>query len=178
MFKNVYVLCTFLQRPGVATGPLLIETCHCVLFSQNKNKSYKTEGNAKVVTAGRGDIYTAYICRTSHLAAQMIFEKFWRTSKFYKGGGLVWCELDDHPFFHSIHSAKHLLFYSFVSSNHPGGKWLGWKGIESIPFPLQQRRPSLQSDSYSMTVPVSRALAEHTPGVATGPLQRDWPEIN
>ena len=45
-------------------------------------------------------------CRTSHLAARMIWRKVLEEHPFWEGGGLVWCEPDDHLFFWSIHSAK------------------------------------------------------------------------
>ena len=55
-------------------------------------------------------------CRTSHLAVGMILRKvLGRTSIFWGEGGV-----DEHPFFHSIHSAKYLLFYTSFSLNHPG----------------------------------------------------------
>ena len=72
--------------------------------------------------------------RFRHLAARMIWRKvFGRASVL--GGGLVWCEPSDHPFFRSIHSAKCTFFYSSFSSNHPGAKSLVWQGIEWIPSP-------------------------------------------
>ena len=45
----------------------------------------------------------------------------------------MWCELENHLFFQSIHSAKCPLLYS---SNHPGAKYVVRYGT-----PKQQRRP-------------------------------------
>ena len=46
-------------------------------------------------------------CHTSHLAARMILRKvFGRTSILGGWWFGMWCELDDYPFFQSIHSAK------------------------------------------------------------------------
>ena len=57
-------------------------------------------------------------CRTSNLAARMIWRKVCVRAYILEGGGLVWREPDDHPFFWSIHSAKCPIFYSSISSNH------------------------------------------------------------
>ena len=42
----------------------------------------------------------------------------------------MWCKLDDHSIFQSIHSAKYPFFYPSFSLNQPGAKWLVWNGIK------------------------------------------------
>ena len=93
-------------------------------------------------------------------ALHIIYQQgqFWRKvleeHPLWEGGGLVWCEPEDHPFFWSIYPAKCTFVYSSISSNHAVAKSLGRHGIESIPSPNQQRRPfpSRLSDSSSMAV--------------------------
>ena len=80
-------------------------------------------------------------CRTSYLAARMIWRKAFGRTSILGGGGLVWYEMDDYQFFRSIYSAKGPMFYSSISSNHPGAKSLLRQGGESILSPKQQRRP-------------------------------------
>ena len=93
-------------------------TVYCVVCTLGPKKKKHTAEKAKVVAA----VWGTYVleCRTSHLAARMIFrEGFGRTSIFY-GDGLAWCELDDHPFFWSIHSVKRLFFFFFFTYSQPG----------------------------------------------------------
>ena len=47
---------------------------------------------------------------------------YWMDIHFGRVVVLVWCELDDHPLFWSIHSAKRPLFNWSFSSNDPGAK--------------------------------------------------------
>ena len=70
--------------------------------------------------------------------------------RFWKN--MPWCELEDHPFFRSDHSVKCPFFYSYISSNHPGGKSVVRQGIDSILSPKEQWRPlpSLLSDSSAV----------------------------
>ena len=60
---------------------------------------------------------------------------------FWEVGDVVRCELEDHPFFQSILSAKCPFFYFSISSNPPGAKSVVRQGIESILSIKQQRRP-------------------------------------
>ena len=53
---------------------------------------------------------------------------------FWEGGGLVWCEPEDHPFFRSVRSDKCLFFYSSISLNRSGVKSAVLHRIESIPL--------------------------------------------
>ena len=40
---------------------------------------------------------------------------FWKNIHFGRvGGGLLWWELEDYPFFHNIYSAKCPFFYSTI----------------------------------------------------------------
>ena len=77
-------------------------------------------------------------CRSSHLAARMILRTVLDEHPFWEVDGLVWCELEDHPFFKSINSPKCPFFYFFKSS------WrkicsASWNLINSVP--QRQRRP-------------------------------------
>ena len=67
---------------------------------------------------------------------------FGKNVQFERGGGLVWCEPDDHPFFQSEVKNKFcdvysvLLFTLFFNS-----LYIVRHEIESILCPNQQRRP-------------------------------------
>ena len=91
-----------------------------------EEETYRSEGKGRRCCLG--DVLE---CHTSHLAARMIWKKFLEEYPFWKGCwfGVVWTVrssiFSKHPFQHCS------FFYSSVSSNHPGAKYLAWQGIES-----------------------------------------------
>ena len=89
-----------------------------------------------------------------YLGNVLKWEKVFKEHPFWEGDGLVWWELEDHPFFQCIHFAKCQFFYSSISWNHPGTKCVVGHGIELTSSPKKRRRPlpSLLSDSFYMSL--------------------------
>ena len=90
-------------------------------------------------------------------------KSFRKNPPFWEGGGLVWCEPDDHPFFWSIHSTKRPTFYLSFSSNYPGAKSVVRHGIEWIPSPAAKAFAFSSVCFFCMLLklsPLSRCLAK------------------
>ena len=79
-------------------------------------------------------------CRAIHLAARLNLKNNF-LKNIYFGRVMVWCELEDHPYFWSIYSTKCPFFYSSISSNPPSAKSVLRHGFEWISSPKQQRWP-------------------------------------
>ena len=70
--------------------------CPTLKRTHRRKIKYRREANGYRCCLGE--------CHTNHLAARMIWSKvLWENIHFGKGGGgLVWCEPDDHPFLQII----------------------------------------------------------------------------
>ena len=79
--------------------------------------------------------------------------------------GVVWCELEDHRFFPSIHSAKCPFLYSSISSNHPSTKFVVRQGIESVRSPNSSDDLCLLFCMNLSSIWLYRALSLWTAGV-------------
>ena len=72
-------------------------------YFRDQRRRIREEEKAKVVAVFLG----TYLNAAQVIQQQgCLEEKFLEEHPFLQGGGLVWCEPDDHPYFRSIHSAK------------------------------------------------------------------------
>ena len=76
-----------------------------------------TEEKAKIVAAVWG-MYT-WMPHYPFSSKDDLKKIFRKNIRFGRVVVFVWCEVEDHPFFRSIHSTKCPFFYSSISSNHP-----------------------------------------------------------
>ena len=130
---------------GHADGrPFFPHCLYCKSSHQHGTRNReKRKQRSSLLSGGR---ILAIECRTSHLAARMIWRNFFKRTSI-----LVWSP-DDHSFFWSINCSKRPFFYSSFSSNLLGAKSLVQHGIEWNPPFKQQRQPlpSFLSVSYYM----------------------------
>ena len=140
-FKQCTVSRTLLNTVEIYSKTILnfIKIFEKLLSSSHRRRRIYTEEQAKVVPADWGTYLNAR--QYSLLAKRLIWRNVFGRTSLWEGGGLVWCELEDHPFFRCIHSAKCSFFYSSISSNHPGAKSVVRQGIEAIHPPKLQQRP-------------------------------------
>ena len=125
------------RLPGRQNCPQTQTTARREPGRSNPSKKDKYRRKGKGRRCFLGDVLE---CRAIHLAARMNLKNNF-LKNIYFGRVMVWCELEDHPFFWSIYSAKCPFYYSSISSNPPSAKSVLRHGFEWISSPKQQRWP-------------------------------------
>ena len=109
----------------------------------------RREGKCRRFCFGDVQLYIVRVseCRTSHLAARMIWRKVFGR-----------CKLDDNPIFRSIHFAKCPFFHSSFSSNHPVLHLQCGMGLNLFRFPTNSDDFCLSFSLYPTSMPVTFSI--------------------